>query len=449
MMSTHGIEAETPDSSASYVDHNEAFILFSGLFGDYFNSLGDDLSSPHARIALAWQKGSKWRHEYFADTFLAGCRADELREEQVNSYFSVSPRNRETRKETAIPRLLTLHLDVDRYNNSVEQKIRQEQPSALVWSGNGLHAYWFLDAPVPIKQKLLIRSLNRELVKQFDGDFNSTDVGHVLRVPGTFNVKNPDDPKRVELLECDAKTRYPLDYLIERFGSNLQSPPPEAAKVLPFEPTPRGRFLSSDERLYVERLLREGLFEQQSRNHSILLLGRYCLEQPMSRDEAKTFIIGFFENNHNGLSRDWIADREGCIRHIRAAVDDCWKKAPNWQQSYRMQRSKDANRKLSTSDLDYIYSRGLTERDQLFLTDAMTFILNYQRDGVIVLESRQIMRFRYCHSRNYKDRYRLLENLGIVRPKVKYKKAARLGAEFYVVYKFQENIAGDDLSLAA
>src|SRR5215218_10217712 len=76
------LEAECKDTNieSAFNANNEASILFNGLFGSYFASLGDDLHTPKARIALAWQNGSKWRHEYFADTFLAGCRADDLRE---------------------------------------------------------------------------------------------------------------------------------------------------------------------------------------------------------------------------------------------------------------------------------------------------------------------------------------------------------------------------------
>jgi hypothetical protein len=77
-MSIHCLEAKTSYSASSYGGHSEASALFGGLFGDYFNSLGDDLSSPKARIALAWQRHSMWHHEYFGDTFLAACRADEL-----------------------------------------------------------------------------------------------------------------------------------------------------------------------------------------------------------------------------------------------------------------------------------------------------------------------------------------------------------------------------------
>jgi hypothetical protein len=421
------------------------------LFGNYFNTLEDDIYMPKAHIALAWVRSGKWHHEYFADTFLAACRADWLREERINSFFSVAPRNRESRKEYAIPHLLTLHLDVDHYNNSVEQKIKREQPSALVWSGNGLHAYWFLDAPVPIRQKLLIRSLNRELVRQFDGDLKATDVGHVLRVPGTFNVKNAADPKLVKLIECDANRRYPLDELVDRFGAELNNLRPESVKRSGNDSTHSKKFLGPGERAYVDRLLSEGLYERSSRNDATLLLARHCLEQEMTSDEAKRFLVGFFDNNHNGLSKDWLGDRKGCIRQIASAVDSAWKKAPQWEQSYYGRPVTDT-RKLSVADLEYVSSLGLTECDRLFVIDALRFILNNQRDGVIVLETRKIKEFHKVHPRNYKEKLALLEQLEIIKLLEKGKSQAdpkkRKASTYKVLYQFQYSIEAAEIEQA-
>jgi len=430
------------DAPASDIN-SEASILFGGLFSSYLDSLGDDIRSPKARIAIVRQASDGYMHtEYFAGIYEAGCRAADLREERVNAFFAVAPRKKESRKTQAIPHILTLHADVDTSGGSVESRIKQEKPSALVSSGRGLHAYWFLESPLQCsKYATVARDLNRELAKRLDGDLNATDIARILRMPGTFNVKNPNKPLPVEIIEFEPKVRYPLDYLIGRFGLDLHlnNRSLEVVDGSLNEFIPRGRFLGADERVYVDSLLRDGLFKQQSRNDATLLLCRHCLEQGMSRDEAKTFIADFFETKHNGLSQDWLADKAACIRHIGAAVDDCWKKAANWKQIYRGRRGEDANRRLSVSDVSYVNSLCLSKRDKLFLMDALEFILNYQRDGVLILESRQIMKFRYCHSRNYQDRYKLLIRFGIIEPKATYKKAERLGAEFYVLYNFRED----------
>lgn len=429
---------------------DSAFLLFYGVFGSYFQSLEDDLSGSNlnkqaiasmTRMVLTYQDGRRWHDEFHADLHLAACRAADLHEMAVDSFFSVAPRDQLTRNGEAIPHLLTLHLDVDHYSLSVERQLIAEGASALVSSGRGLHAYWFLDSPAPARERQVIRSLNRQLADTFDGDFNATDVGRILRIPGTFNCKKPDHPKLVKLIECDPKRRYSLDDLIARYGVEVTDAI-EVNETSDGRNAHRGRFLGPHERYYVARLLRDGLFERSSRNDAILLLGRYCLEQGMTKDNAKGFITGFFANNHNGLSKDWNQDQRSCLRHIEAAVESCWKQVPKWLQKYHGRQTAFL-RQLSGADLEFIESLEPSKSEREFLIDAMTFILNYRRDNVIILEKRQMEKFKNCHSRNYPQRYGLLEEVGILRLKNKHKRGTRLGTEFDVFYRFNDDETQD------
>lgn len=62
------------------------------------------------------------------------------------------------------------------------------QASAVVCSGNGYHAYWFLREPST--DKALVRELNVRLVSRLGGDPACVNVDRFLRVPGTFNWKD-------------------------------------------------------------------------------------------------------------------------------------------------------------------------------------------------------------------------------------------------------------------
>ncbi len=71
----------------------------------------------------------------------------------------------------------------------------------LVNSGRGIHAYWFLDAPVdPAQWRGVAERLKKACeVKKLDADPAVTaDVARVLRVPGTHNHKG--DPLPVQVL---------------------------------------------------------------------------------------------------------------------------------------------------------------------------------------------------------------------------------------------------------
>lgn len=82
-------------------------------------------------------------------------------------------------------------------------------PSIVVGSGNGLHAYWPLTEPVaPERWQRLADALKNAAKEQGLGvDLVCTgDACRILRPPGTFNWKDPDHPKPVEILYTSGKT---------------------------------------------------------------------------------------------------------------------------------------------------------------------------------------------------------------------------------------------------
>jgi hypothetical protein len=74
-------------------------------------------------------------------------------------------------------------------------------------SGGGLHVFWPLTTALPsaewriLAAKLKALALHHKLLVD---PMRTTDVSSVLRVPGTFNLKNPQAPRPVQLLIDDA-----------------------------------------------------------------------------------------------------------------------------------------------------------------------------------------------------------------------------------------------------
>lgn len=82
------------------------------------------------------------------------------------------------------------------------------RPSMVVSSGGGLHAYWRLVRPAPAQPVDQIEGRLRPLCRAVGGDPGATDVGRVLRLPGTWNHKPerraPDgSPPLVHIVRCD------------------------------------------------------------------------------------------------------------------------------------------------------------------------------------------------------------------------------------------------------
>lgn len=76
-------------------------------------------------------------------------------------------------------------------------------PSIVVSSGYGFHVYWPMDADLtPVEWRETAHALKRACdTWGLKADHSrTTDVASMLRVPGTYNRKNPAAPQRVEVL---------------------------------------------------------------------------------------------------------------------------------------------------------------------------------------------------------------------------------------------------------
>ena len=174
----------------AYDADEQASMLFKALFGNY-------LETHKAYIALAKGEvnGFPVHSEYFSDIHFAACRVADLRIQNINTFFAVAPRCRTSRKEKAISHIVTLHADIDSDTMAVERRIKREKPSMVVRSGHGFHVYFLLDAPTrAVTNGGLIHKLNKQLAIELQGDIQAANIGRILRVHGTYNLKNPHSP---------------------------------------------------------------------------------------------------------------------------------------------------------------------------------------------------------------------------------------------------------------
>ncbi|MGZ5875004.1 MAG: hypothetical protein ACXWKP_23150 [Bradyrhizobium sp.] len=131
----------------------------------------------------------------------------------------VEKRNKENIAETSM-----LHADIDLKDvtESVDEivkklKLLRYPPSAIVASGNGVHAYWMLSEsiidPHETGEVDRIEAALRQLADLIGGDLQVCEIARVMRLPGSHNSKG-GAWKPVEALESNAK-RYHLDDLEE------------------------------------------------------------------------------------------------------------------------------------------------------------------------------------------------------------------------------------------
>lgn len=88
-------------------------------------------------------------------------------------------------------------------------------PSAIVFSGNGIHAYWLLKESLVTQGNIeRIELALRQLADHVAGDLAVCEVARVLRMPGSHNTKNGAWTE-VEVVSLDGDRRYELDDLEE------------------------------------------------------------------------------------------------------------------------------------------------------------------------------------------------------------------------------------------
>ena len=113
-------------------------------------------------------------------------------------------------------------------------------PSALVDSGGGYHCYWLLTEPWLLSsdaERERARRLQARWVKHMGGDKAASDIGRVLRVPGSLNCK-PEygTPRPVVLLDLRNDRRYDVADLEALLPAPEPAPAPAARAVVRQEP---------------------------------------------------------------------------------------------------------------------------------------------------------------------------------------------------------------------
>jgi hypothetical protein len=186
----------------------------------YFSSLhhslgGDELIEVRHKLP---GEGQPMSRKFLADPAEAARYAASLRHEEV--YAGVAPRRGEDGTKSGIMRLDTVWADLDakdghtREGRLCQLRTLPHQPSMLIWTGGGFHAYWTLvkpaEGPENMDQAELVM---QRLAIGLDGD-PVHDRSRILRVPGTYNFKY-QEPRSVEIEQLYPDRRYELAQLQE------------------------------------------------------------------------------------------------------------------------------------------------------------------------------------------------------------------------------------------
>jgi hypothetical protein len=119
------------------------------------------------------------------------------------------------------------YTDIDGLPHRMQKDLKSEElltselpPSVIVYTKNGVQALW------PVHDASLDPERYKEtelgIITRFCGDQNAKDIARVLRMPGTYHVKNPDDPYLCTVMYQDDEVVFSEEEVREAF------PPPRS-----------------------------------------------------------------------------------------------------------------------------------------------------------------------------------------------------------------------------
>ena len=177
---------------------------------------------PYKGTYCAVEISSNRKEHIFADDIHAlGDAVEHFKEKHYDTYFALAS-FKEAGSRTAVNAQLvrSIYMDIDCGGNK-QYKTKSEAGAALAsfmdasglsglgtpWvnsSGNGLHVYWAFTEDIPVSTWKPVAENFKRMCKKFDLAIDmsvSADAARVLRVPGTFNWKNKENPRPVRILQ--------------------------------------------------------------------------------------------------------------------------------------------------------------------------------------------------------------------------------------------------------
>ena len=205
-------------------------------FLDFFYALFPSLDGEFIEVRLINLSGVVERHFYETPEIISEAVSTIFGEQrQFNVYFGVCPRARRRGTKENIKRAFCLWVDLDAKDvpgGKIAALRRLLEfpfiPTVIIDSGHGYHAYWrlreheeILGPPDVTKLEVLLKGLADSL----GGDAQAAEIARVLRVPGTYNIKEPTAPVLVEIVH---------------FEPDLAFNPSDFESLIPIDPLPAG-----------------------------------------------------------------------------------------------------------------------------------------------------------------------------------------------------------------
>lgn len=146
--------------------------------------------------------------------------------DNYGSFFTVNGCKDGTRRKDHLTSLNGIHTDIDSKDRTKEELLMETGeyalPSLINETKNGFHLIWLFKIPVtPTKETIAqLEGMNRRVRELFGGDKAATDAVRLLRIPGSYHKKDPQNAYLITNVynrADDLEERYTFEEYLQIF----------------------------------------------------------------------------------------------------------------------------------------------------------------------------------------------------------------------------------------
>ncbi len=155
----------------------------------------------------------------------------EQNQKRMGIFYAVNSMQPGKRGREHVTRVNAFYADIDDLATQLQKDLKAEElltsdvpPTAIVYTRNGVQALWAVHS-VEIDSERY-KETEVGIIRHFCGDENAKDIARVLRMPGTYHMKNPSDPYLCSVMYEDDEAVFAEEQLREAY-------PPPKQRVFP------------------------------------------------------------------------------------------------------------------------------------------------------------------------------------------------------------------------
>ena len=223
-----------------------------------------------------------------------------------------------------------LFADLDRSDYRSWEEIKEIltdfpfKPSCIVFSGHGLHVYYFLDPPVAVKANTarIEKVLKIIQVKMLKAD-STSDCSRVLRVPYSHNVKKPEKPQLAKIRKL-----RPITYRLEDFEDQYwqllerdnkgKSNYGQERRTVPDNEQGKVGLSKLDVPARTKRLIRQGKSSDRFKSRSEADMSVIC--SLLSNSYGEETVKNIFQEFPNGIGEKYHEKRDSGEQYLEHSI---------------------------------------------------------------------------------------------------------------------------------